>query len=398
MRTRVFLNLTGKRQLVGVLSSEAGEIAFQYAQDFLTTGLELSPISVPLQKSAWRPQSNLFGGLPGFVADSLPDGWGNLLLNRQLLRKGRHLVDIDPLHRLCWVGSQGMGALEYEPEESFLPDFAASEIRLDTLAQNAEDILSDREAGNALDLLSSLNGSSGGARPKIVCLASDDKKTLFRGTEANDGARPWLIKFRSMQDPPQSGALEYAVSLLAKQAGIAMPKTYLFASTKSSGWFGIERFDRTSRGKVHMATAAGLLHCDFRVPCLDYSTLMALTLRLCGSQDLPQMLKRAYFNFVIGNTDDHAKNFSFLMDADGKWRLSPAYDLMSTPGGEHMTSILGVGKNPGRRLFTDLGAKFDMDRQTVRILLEEVDNALAGWPEIARNCGLRKPPEFLPIP
>ena len=347
MKTEVFLNLEGWRYFVGVLSSDQNDTVFQYADDFLNTRLEISPISVPLQRRTWVFNRGAFGGLPGFASDSLPDGWGNLLLHRQLVRKGERLSEIDPLRRLCWVGCQGMGALEYQPEEKFQEEFCSPDIRLDTLAENTDAILADRESGVALDALASLNGSSGGARPKIVCLVSADRRTLKPGNVANNGAEPWLIKFRNSTDPADTGALEYAVSLLAKSAGIDMPETHLFESSKGAGWFGIRRFDRTSSGKMHMATAAGLLHCDFRQPCLDYQTLMALTQRLAGAGDLEQMLKRAYFNFVIDNRDDHAKNFSFLMDGKGRWRLSPAYDLVPNIGGsEHMTALSGVGKSP----------------------------------------------------
>lgn len=291
-----------------------------------------------------------------------------------------------------------MGALEYQPEEKFQEEFCLSDIRLDTLAENAEAILADRESGIALDALASLNGSSGGARPKIVCLVSDDRRTLIPGNIAIGSAEPWLIKFRNSTDPADAGALEYAVSLLAKSAGIDMPETHLFESSKGAGWFGIRRFDRTSAGKVHMATAAGLLHCDFRQPCLDYQTLMALTQRLAGAGDLEQMLKRAYFNFVIDNRDDHAKNFSFLMDGKGRWRLSPAYDLVPCAGGfEHMTALLGIGKSPARSLFIRLGEDFGLSRRKAQVALDAVDESLSQWRQLAKNCGVKSPPVFAPL-
>lgn len=398
MKTEVILNIEGRRYFVGVLASDQNDIFFQYAENFLNTQLEISPISVPLQRRIWVFNTSSFGGLPGFASDSLPDGWGNLLLHRQLTRRGERLAEIDSLRRLCWVGCQGMGALEYQPEEKFQEEFCLSDIRLDTLAENAEAILADRESGIALDALASLNGSSGGARPKIVCLVSDDRRTLIPGNIAIGSAEPWLIKFRNSTDPADAGALEYAVSLLAKSAGIDMPETHLFESSKGAGWFGIRRFDRTSAGKVHMATAAGLLHCDFRQPCLDYQTLMALTQRLAGAGDLEQMLKRAYFNFVIDNRDDHAKNFSFLMDGKSRWRLSPAYDLVPCAGGfEHMTALLGIGKSPARSLFIRLGEDFGLSRRKAQVALDAVDECLSQWRQLAKNCGVKSPPVFAPL-
>lgn len=398
MKTEVILNIEGRRYFVGVLASDQNDIFFQYAENFLNTQLEISPISVPLQRRIWVFNTSSFGGLPGFASDSLPDGWGNLLLHRQLTRRGERLAEIDSLRRLCWVGCQGMGALEYQPEEKFQEEFCLSDIRLDTLAENAEAILPDRESGIALDALASLNGSSGGARPKIVCLVSDDRRILIPGNIAIGSAEPWLIKFRNSTDPADAGALEYAVSLLAKSAGIDMTETHLFESSKGAGWFGIRRFDRTSAGKVHMATAAGLLHCDFRQPCLDYQTLMALTQRLAGAGDLEQMLKRAYFNFVIDNRDDHAKNFSFLMDGKGRWRLSPAYDLVPCAGGfEHMTALLGIGKSPARSLFIRLGEDFGLSRRKAQVALDAVDECLSQWRQLAKNCGVKSPPVFAPL-
>ena len=401
MKVQIFLNIDESRRFVGMLASNRLGIAFQYSDEFIKTKLEISPLSIPLQKGIWRSQSMVFDGLPGFAADSLPDGWGNLLLHRQLTRIGERLDAVDPLRRLCWVGRQGMGALEYEPEEKFRMDFHPDDIRLDTLANHAEEILNDREAGQALDELASLNGSSGGARPKIVCLVSPDKRVLRPGSTyfcQGDVGEPWLIKFRSSADSIESGALEYAVSLLAKRAGIDMPETHLFFSEKGPGWYGIKRFDRTESGKLHMATAAGLLHCNFREPCLDYRTLMALTQRLSGACDLLEMLRRAYFNFVIDNRDDHAKNFSFVMNGAGEWRVAPAYDLVPVTGGfEHMTALMGDGKRPPRKAFLQLATAFGIASRKAEEALARVDDSLGGWQQLAKACGVKKPPVFEPI-
>ena len=336
MRTRVLLNLEGKHRFVGLLSADRMGALFQYVAD----GLEVSPLSCPLRAPVFR-------GIPGFVSDNLPDGWGNLLLSRRHACEDRRFAEMAVSARLAGIGNQGVGALEFEPETS-----------------NPEESCRHDKPGNA-------------PRP--------------------NGA-PWIIKFSNLTDPEDSGALEYAVSLLAKSAGIDIPETHLFESSTGAGWFGIRRFDRTSSGKVHMATAAGLLHCDFRQPCLDYQTLMALTQRLAGAGDLEQMLKRAYFNFVIDNRDDHAKNFSFLMDGKGRWRLSPAYDLVpNIVGFEHMTALRGVGKSPARSLFVRLGEDFGMTLRKAQAALEEVDDSLDQWLQLAKNCGVKAPPVFEPI-
>ena len=177
-----------------------------------------------------------------------------------------------------------------------------------------------------------------------------------------------------------------------------MPETHLFSSEKGPGWYGIKRFDRTESGKLHMATAAGLLHCNFREPCLDYQTLMALTQRLSGARDLLEMLRRAYFNFVIDNRDDHAKNFSFVMNDTGEWRLAPAYDLVPATGGfEHMTALMGDGKRPPRKAFLKLAAAFGIAPRKTEEALARVDDSLGDWQQLAKACGVTKPPVLKPI-
>ena len=392
MRVNVFLNIERKRKFLGTLSDDGG-IFFQYAAEFLKTGIEVSPLVMPLSESAWKSSSTLFNGLPGLVADSLPDGWGNLLLDRQLRRQGRRLNQISPLERLCWVGDQGMGALEYEPAEH-LDNVHPLEIHLDSVADDVESILSEKESREVLDILQGLNGSSGGARPKVVCLISDDFKTLARGTDFEGGLSPWIVKFNQAEDAKDLGVQEFICSLIAQKAGIDMPQTHLFESSKGPGWFAIERFDRSPKGKIHMQTAAGLLHCDFRLPSLDYQSLMALSGRLCGQKAILEMFKRAVLNYSLGNCDDHAKNFSFLMNADGQWRLSPGYDIVPSASfnSEHMTAVLGEGRQPTRELFLRLASKFELTRAASIRAMDEVAEAVSLYSDLARQYGVKPSP------
>ena len=390
MRVNIFLNIEGKRFWVGGLS-EQGAIYFQYASSFLKTAFEVSPIAMPLSESVWKASNGLFDGLPGFVADSLPDGWGNLLLDRQLRAKGLRLHQISPLERLSWVGKSGMGALEYEPEKEE-DGRNYHELHLDSISNEVNSILQEKESKEALALLSQLNGSSGGARPKIVCLVSDDFKRLARGTLAKKGFSPWLVKFRNHEDSKDAGVQEFVCSQIARLAGINVPQTHLFESTQDPGWFAIKRFDRTGMGgKIHMVTAAGLLHCDFRQPCLDYETLMTLTARLAGSSALLEMFKRAVLNYSISNCDDHAKNFSFLMDSQGRWSLSPAYDVVPSVSmsNEHMTSVLGIAKEPSRKTFLQLASKFDLTESMAIKALDEVAEAVETYTEQIRQYGVK---------
>ena len=397
MQVDVFLNLEGSRLSLARLIDESDGIAFQYDSGFLTSGLRVAPFAMPLSQQARQLSNNAFQGLPGLVADSLPDGWGNLLLDRQLRRRQRRLSMVSPLERLCWVGSNGMGALEYQPAadaEAFEPD----DIRLDVLAENVDDILSEHDSGEALATLRSLNGSSGGARPKIVCLVSEDYSRLARGSLVKDDMTPWLIKFRSSYDRRDQGVQEYVASLVAKRAGICMPRTHLFTS-KDDAWFGIERFDRSRTGKIHMCTAAGLLECDFRLPVLDYSNILMMTARLSSFDDVVEQFRRAVFNYSIGNCDDHAKNFSFLMHADGTWRISPAYDVVTSEsmGGEHMTTVGGIGRSVGRSEFFKLASEFGISRSRTTEVLDEVADAVSGYDAIARDFGIRAPKTVCPI-
>lgn len=392
MRVTVFLNCEGKRQEVGTLD-DGDCVRFQYSPKFVTQKLSLSPLKVPLSPTLWQNQSGLNNGLPGFVADSLPDGWGDLLLSRQLRRKGRKLEEVSPLERLCWVGRQGMGALEYEPESEH-DLFEPQDIRLDSMAEDVEAVMAETPAEQVVDRLCSLNGSSGGARPKIVCLmAEDGSGRLKRGVMSEPGWTPWLIKFRHSSDASDQGVQEFICSELMRRAGLDVPATKLFASKKGAGWFGVERFDRTPKGKLHMVTVAGLLECNFRIPSLDYQSILMLTRILVGPGALLEQFKRCVFAFLIGNCDDHAKNFSFLMDGKGKWRVSPAYDMVTAAGmrGEHATSIMGVGKNPRRQDFLDLAGSVDISARIAEVAMDEVCTAVSHYPEMAQQFGVGVP-------
>ena len=213
-----------------------------------------------------------------------------------------------------------------------------------------------------------------------------------------DNMKPWMIKFRSSYDSIDQGIQEYIASVVAKRAGIYMPKTHLFTSGNEA-WFGIERFDRNQFGKLHMCSVAGLLECDFRIPALDYSHILMMTGRLASREDVLEQFRRAVFNYSIGNCDDHAKNFSFLMDANGQWRVSPAYDLVPSEaiGGEHMTTVCGRGKNVGRDTFYELAKDFKIPKREATLLLDEVADAVSGYGALAKDYGVKALKEVRPI-
>lgn len=328
-----YLKVFYNDKFVGTLAKTPDRlVAFEYDNEWLATGFSISPFSLPLQKKVYLPKFEPFEGLFGVFNDSLPDGWGRLLVDRLLLKNNINPSEIDNLNRLAVVQESGMGALTYQPEHKF--ETSNQESDYDKLAQECSKILESQNSDN-LDELFELGGSSGGARPKIL--------TKINGED-------WIIKFPSSQDPKYIGEQEYKYSLVAKDCGIKMSETRLFDSKICSGYFGIKRFDRVNDKKVHMVSVSGLLETSHRLPNLDYNILMKLTLELTKNyQDIEQLYRLMCFNVFAHNRDDHSKNFSFLYDESQKeWHLSPAYDLTysSSFNGEHATTINGEGKNP----------------------------------------------------
>lgn len=312
--------------------------AFEYDKEWLTEGFSVSPFSLPLEQKVFIPKADPFDGLFGTFADSLPDGWGRLLVDRLMVKNRINPLEIGNMNRLTIVADSGMGALTYEPAYHF--ELSVPQLDLDTIAAECANVLKTDYSDN-LDELFRLGGSSGGARPKIL--------TSIDGDE-------WIIKFPSSQDDRNIGEQEYRYSLCAKECGIYMEETRLFPSKECQGYFGTRRFDRhrTKTGtvkKVHMISASGLLETSHRIPNLDYNILMKLTLQLTGDYTQIESLYRLMcFNVFAHNRDDHSKNFTYLYDDSSKaWGLSPAYDLTysSSVGGEYATTVNGNGANPG---------------------------------------------------
>jgi len=310
--------------------------AFEYDSEWLLDGFSISPFSLPLEKRVFIPKIDPFEGLYGVFNDSLPDGWGRLLVDRLMRRNGLDPVTLGNLDRLAIVGSTGMGALTYKP---VIPmNDSQKQLSLDEIAKECEKILNSADS-TELDYLFINGGSSGGARPKIL--------TKIDGEE-------WIIKFPSSDDDKHIGKQEYDYALCAKKCGIIMEEVKLFDSKLYDGYFGTRRFDRKGpleSDKVHMVSASGLLETSHRVPNLDYDLLMRLTLQLTSSMDECLKLYRLMcFNAFAHNRDDHSRNFTYIYDEnEGHWHLSPGYDFTysNSIGGEHATTIHGNGADPG---------------------------------------------------
>ena len=339
-------------------------VAFEYDSNWITNGFSISPFSLPLKKQVFIPRIDPFDGLYGVFSDSLPDGWGRLLVDRMLNSQNINPREISQIDRLAIVGETGMGALSYKSEYNLLEDKDYQED-YDNLALSCKKILNTEYSAD-LDKLFKLGGSSGGARPKILTKIDNED---------------WIIKFPSSLDDSNIGKLEYLYSVCAKKCKIDIPETKLFPSKISSGYFGIKRFDRKklSTGairKLHMISVSGLLETSHRIPNLDYNDLMQLTLNLTKSfEEVEKLFRLMCFNVFSHNRDDHSKNFSFIYNEDlNKWELSPAYDLTYSYSinGEHATTINGNGVNPGLNDILKVAEKIGLDKKKAEKIAIEI--------------------------
>ena len=383
MNLDIHLHSYGVRRYVGKLAVEANQsrrILFQYAPEFLDTGINISPFKLPLSPEVKEDPKLTFDGLFGVFNDSLPDGWGLLLLDRALRKKGTSLRSCLPLQRLGMVGTHGMGALEYTPATEQSEEGSVSVAELDALAEESLRVLRDAPLNTEqLDRLIQLNGSSAGARPKILVNVTNDYHIVTQ--DAVDAGKPWIIKFRSAHEPLNMGLVEYAYSMAAREAGLDMPETHLFPSATSPGYFGVKRFDRQQGMKVHVHTACGLLHASHREPSLTYESLLRLTQMLTKDmREVLKMVRLMVFNVRSGNKDDHSKNFSFLLDKDNQWRMAPAYDLTPSEGinGEQTCMVNSKGRDITDADLLAAAATVGVDAQTVRGIIGQVDEVLEG--------------------
>lgn len=348
---KVFANIRGNRQEVGILkaiytnnTSTRHKIYFEYHEDFIQNGFSLSPFALKLEKRPIDAPFSPFEGLHGVFADSLPDSWGRLLLDRAIKRVEPDIV-LSPLQRLACVGNKGMGCLEYEPV--FPLPVENLDFDLDGLADESRNLLEkDTISEQSLADLLRLNGSSGGARPKILVDITENGRLLPCNSGVK-GTTSWIIKFPCQHDADNIGIREYVWSILAQEFGLEMAKTRLFPSKRNTAYFATQRFDRDDSNKIHVATAAGLLHADASQPCLDYENLLKLCKLLTKDiKEVKKLVKLMVFNVVMNNTDDHAKNFSFQLDTNFEWKLAPAYDLAPQRYTvEHMAAVNNKGKN-----------------------------------------------------
>lgn len=376
----------GQRRKVGRLALKDRQILFEYEPSFLASRLELSPFNLPLRPGVVVGRPDIFDGLMGVFEDSLPDGWGRLLIDRRATELGLSGLTLTPLDRLAVVGARSMGALTYQPEAP-LEDPAT--IKLSELARDAEAV--QHELGGAdLDRLIAAGGSPKGARPKVLVQMGRDGALDLGSRDIRPGHSAWMVKFPAKEDPRAIGPLEHAYMLMAKAAGIDVPRSQLLGKTsRNPGYFAIERFDRAPGVRVHMHTLGGLLQLPHGYPALDYRDLLLTTRRMTRDESaVAEMFRRACFNVLAHNRDDHSRNFAFLMDERGQWRPSPAYDITfsSGPGGEHTTLVAGEGKAPGRTHLAALAEQVDLRRSAQ--ILDEVAAAVRDFRRFADRAGV----------
>lgn len=379
-------------QPVGRLAYRDGTAYLEYDGAFPESGLEISPVLHKVAKGLERPyRTDVFEGLHGVFNDSLPDGWGRLLVDRRALQLGIEPKTLTPLDRLACVGSSGIGALCYAPSVEVWGRGEDS-VDLADLAEGSRVVLQG-EAGEVLSVLGRAGGSPAGARPKALVALGEDGGAVHGTDRVPPGYEHHLVKFRGYGDPPDVAVIEKIYAVMARDAGVSVPETRLVEGCDGGLFFAARRFDRWGDQRVHVHSASGMLYSDIRFPALDYGDLIALTRLVTRDQrECETMFVLAVFNVLSHNRDDHARQFSFIMTRDGVWTLAPAYDLTWSPGpgGQHSTSVLGHGKNVARETLMELGRKADLGEKDSSRVIERVEDAVSRWFALAREYGVSK--------
>ena len=364
-----------------------GLAQLEWSTDVIETQRRIDPLLYPPEPGLQAARGRDFDGLHGFLADSLPDAWGRLLMKRRLEKLGVRLETLTAVDRLALVGNGGRGALVYKPATTPVESTVA--IDLDVLAEQSQVLLLGEDT-DLIDTLAKLGGASGGARPKVsVGMGADG--TVGECATA-DGHDEWIVKFRATVDPVDIGPVEEAYARLARASGIDMAPSRLLPARDGFGYFATRRFDRPSPGRrLHMVSLAGALEALPDVPSIDYDALLRATAAITRhASDVEQAFRRMVFNVLAHNRDDHTRQHSYLMNADGEWRLAPAYDLTFSngPGGEHYLAVEGEGRTPTRTQVVALGRRHGLSDRPIAEIINAVRDALADWPVIATELGV----------
>ncbi len=382
----------GERWPLGMLADPERPgmpILFEYSEEARRQGLELSPLRLPLAHPGAFEGESFFLGLPGLIADALPDGWGMLLMDRAFARAGRRMTEISPLDRLAFVGDRAIGALAFAPPESLTP--ISENLELAQLAEEVGLVLADGPAESALQHLLLLGGSPQGARPKV--LADFDSASGRLSTGREDAGQPWLFKFPAREEHRDACAVEELYARVARRCGIDMPETRYFDLSGRHSAFGVRRFDREDGMRVPLTSLSALLHADFRLPALDYEMLLRAVRRLTGDErEVLRAFERCVLNVLLHNRDDHSRNFAFRLGRDRRWRLAPVFDLTfcEGPRGEHQTSVAGEGRAPGRSHLLEVARRGGIPPASAVAILDRLLAGMEALTTLAADLPIRK--------
>ena len=397
------------------LAEGAKYVSFEYDKDFVRMGIEISPLMMPLSNRVYEfPElvTPAFRGIPGLLADSLPDKFGNAVIDQWLASKGRTPESFNVVERLCYTGTRGMGALEYKPAMRLHGD-SKDKIDIAGLVDFASSVLAARENIHlsahddmTYNQLLKLGTSAGGARAKAVIAYNEETGDIRSGqVDLGKGYDFWLIKFdgvarngdHTLEDVPEYTLIEYAYYKMALEAGIIMSECKLLEEGVRKH-FMTKRFDRVNGKKLHMQSLGAIMHIDYNEPGLCSYEQAALTARRLGlpGSDIEQFYRRMIFNVLAVNQDDHVKNISFLMDRNGTWTLSPAYDVtFACDSGNkwlqaHQMTINGKKSNILMNDMIACGRNMDITTFKCKKIIEEVKDAVKEWQTIAHSVEIRE--------
>lgn len=374
---------------VGRVVMANGLAQLEWSDPYLAGHRRVSPLLYPAENGLVEARGREFSGLHGFLADSLPDAWGGLLMKRRVARLGTSWETLDPVDRLALVGEQGRGALVFAPATT--PAADAETLDLAALAEQSRLILSGENVDLG-DTLALLGGASGGARPKVHVGFGPDGQIGIDDGESGPGLESWIVKFQALIDPVDIGPVELAYSAMARAAGIAMAESRLLPASDGPGYFATRRFDRPKLGqRLHVVSLAGAIEAPPDAPNLDYDGFLRATLAITRDmRDVEESFRRMIFNVLACNRDDHTRQHAYLMDSAGTWRLAPAFDLTFSagPGGEHYLAVAGEGRAPARAHIEQVGKTHGIAERRIAQIVDEVAAAVADWPIHAQDAGV----------
>ncbi|MDX2277374.1 MAG: type II toxin-antitoxin system HipA family toxin [Hyphomonadaceae bacterium] len=376
---------------VGQLAWAQQTAQLEWSREVIAKKLSVDPLPrYPLQPGLQAARTRDFDGLHGFLADSLPEGWGHLVMRKRLRELGHDIDALTPMERLALVGDNGRGALVFSPATT--PDAGLSEgLDLDALAEDAAELLTG-EDGKLADVLAKAAGGSGGARPKVHVGFGPKGEISVGDSELPADHAAWIVKFKAKEDPDDIGPLEEAYACMAEAAGLKLAEHRLIPAKQGHAYFATRRFDRPSPGaRVHMVSLAGAVEAPMTAGSLSYDQFLRATHAITrDAEDVARAFRHMVFNVLSHNRDDHARQHAYLMDENGVWSLSPAYDLTyaAGPGGEHYLDVEGEGRKVTHKHVETLGAKHGLDAKAVKAMVDEVSTAVGDWRTFASAAGV----------